>query len=1073
MNACLPAVRRAAAQGGRVSVWKVDPTGRLSTVCTHQRSGAIHHCVYKPFKAKSAAASIASGFSIAEQPPFYFANEGGAICIADDMGHCSDAVSVGMPLAALLYYAAKEHLVVLTRSLVMAQYRTEPGGKMGQVMKVKLSVAGGSDLGATACAWLSEGHLATVSSEAIVRVWDLANEDNYVLQLADEAGALANERALSIAYHPAKKLLAVGTSGGKVALWSLHAPRVAGGTIDDSSWRMLRPLGALDGPVRALHWAAGTSLLAATGSSTAAVCAQSTLVRLVRGEWALVQLSAYTYALEHIGNGTSLQISTQMRTRGADMWGSRVLLWNGTRAEVHEVAATGAARIELISSFHAPSLTLALHKENVYLLSDGRLNVANLKGVVRSTLPFLNDEGAPVLIDVNETTLCACTANGVLRAWDISRNEPRQLTAGRMFNVPGAGPVISVRVNPFGTAISILTQPPAETAGSRARGAPLPAGGAALSPTQATGERSSSVHVYHLESDCFSSYDFARQAATPIEHGWDATDAKLLGVLTEAGTLGSSGGGANADGGPDAAEQAALLAASSKAPGGGLELTTLFATADHGMRMQDTFAVPRHIESLLCLHCPRIYFSGLPAAVASPSADEADGYGRPDGFESGGSSRFGLGSSGALRAPGSLAGSAGDEIPFERAQPLCRVSSRMMRDFAGLVLPRGATVDGPVREALLSFSYQLTIGNMDEAYKAVRAIKSTSVWENMAKMCVKTRRVDVAEVCLGNMGHVRGADAVREAASEPEPEARIAMLAIQLGMLDDAARFYSQCGRHDLLSKMYQAAGRWSEALALAREKDRIHLGSTYHAYGKYLEESGDVAGAISAYESAGTHVSNVPRMLYGAGRLAELKEYIDRAGHKELYLWWAKYSESAGQFDDALAYYDQAGDQLARVRVLCFCNRLDDAAELANATVEPAAAYHLARQYEARSMVREAIHFFTRAGRFNQAARLAREHGLTSELQSLSLQAPAQMQSEAASFFEQRGQFDKAVQVRLAALACYGGPPASRLRRPASNLLLCCAHRRARLRCACPGPRLGRAPRALPFVLHDGLWSS
>lgn len=60
---------------------------------------------------------------------------------------------------------------------------------------------------------------------------------------------------------------------------------------------------------------------------------------------------------------------------------------------------------------------------------------------------------------------------------------------------------------------------------------------------------------------------------------------------------------------------------------------------------------------------------------------------------------------------------------------------------------------------------------------------SKAVWENMARMCVKTRRLDVAHVCLGNMGNARAAKALREAKAEPEPEAQVAMLAIQLGML--------------------------------------------------------------------------------------------------------------------------------------------------------------------------------------------------------------------------------------------------------------------------------------------------
>lgn len=53
----------------------------------------------------------------------------------------------------------------------------------------------------------------------------------------------------------------------------------------------------------------------------------------------------------------------------------------------------------------------------------------------------------------------------------------------------------------------------------------------------------------------------------------------------------------------------------------------------------------------------------------------------------------------------------------------------------------------------------------------------------MARMCVKTRRLDVARVCLGNMGNARAAKALKEAEGEPEPEAQVAMLAVQLGML--------------------------------------------------------------------------------------------------------------------------------------------------------------------------------------------------------------------------------------------------------------------------------------------------
>ena len=53
----------------------------------------------------------------------------------------------------------------------------------------------------------------------------------------------------------------------------------------------------------------------------------------------------------------------------------------------------------------------------------------------------------------------------------------------------------------------------------------------------------------------------------------------------------------------------------------------------------------------------------------------------------------------------------------------------------------------------------------------------------MSRMCVKTKRLDVASVCLGNMKNARAAKALRKAMKEPEHDARVAMLAIQLNML--------------------------------------------------------------------------------------------------------------------------------------------------------------------------------------------------------------------------------------------------------------------------------------------------
>jgi len=50
----------------------------------------------------------------------------------------------------------------------------------------------------------------------------------------------------------------------------------------------------------------------------------------------------------------------------------------------------------------------------------------------------------------------------------------------------------------------------------------------------------------------------------------------------------------------------------------------------------------------------------------------------------------------------------------------------------------------------------------------------------MAKVSVKTKRLDVAKVCLGNMADARGAMALKYAAAEPQLDAQVAILAIHL-----------------------------------------------------------------------------------------------------------------------------------------------------------------------------------------------------------------------------------------------------------------------------------------------------
>lgn len=172
--------------------------------------------------------------------------------------------------------------------------------------------------------------------------------------------------------------------------------------------------------------------------------------------------------------------------------------------------------------------------------------------------------------------------------------------------------------------------------------------------------------------------------------------------------------------------------------------------------------------------------------------------------------------------------------------------------------------DVKTRQIILNFSLYMAVGNMDQAFMCIRSIQSEAVWNNLARMCVKTGRLDVAKVCLGHMKRVRSVRALRNAMEDDtlEEDACVAVLAIELDMIDEAIILYKKCGRYDLLNKMLQACGRFDEALQIAEQLDRIHLKNTYYKYAEWMKDQCNAAQAIQFYEKTNNATTNITQML-------------------------------------------------------------------------------------------------------------------------------------------------------------------------------------------------------------------
>ncbi|MEW5317550.1 MAG: hypothetical protein WDW38_008838 [Sanguina aurantia] len=433
--------------------------------------------------------------------------------------------------------------------------------------------------------------------------------------------------------------------------------------------------------------------------------------------------------------------------------------------------------------------------------------------------------------------------------------------------------------------------------------------------------REPTLFVYFSELSTPLVYDFSKDAKLPQVICWDVLEPKLLGVQTMVVSRED-----------DCLDDPTAAAGGTTGPV--LEMAALFVSGDNGILLQEYQHLSPGTSGVVGLAAPFLLLHKKSAV-----------------------------------AP------AGGAAPFTS-----NVTRLLMQGFAGM-----QDADAPTKRALLDFSYNLAMGNMDEAFRSVKAIKSVHVWENMAHLCIKNKRLDVAEHCLGNMQHARGARALREAKGIEELDARVAAVAVHLGMLEDAKKLYIAADRYDLLNHLLCACGQWDRALEVAEKHDRIHLKSTHYTY---------------AQAEHACHTQHPLDPLHTDCLACLVPSHRPR---------WAHFLESHGQLPRALECYEKAGDSLSVVRIHCHSRDFAAAEEEVVRSGDMATAFHLARQYESQDRIQEAIRYYTASKRYSHGVRLAKLHQLDSDLMNLALKSTPVVMVDTADYLHERGHYDKA----------------------------------------------------------------
>ena len=528
----------------------------------------------------------------------------------------------------------------------------------------------------------------------------------------------------------------------------------------------------MSSPVHQLSWYGGQGTVAVVTDEGVTVLTESIMRCGMCGSLAVIQTDSHTVSIQITGSPTIWTENTDMLIQGLSVSASCFVVWNGKTARVYRVDAQMSA-VEALEPFLCSARAMAIADashitdEALFAAEQGMVKVLNFSGVQKGSISFTDAEGAPEHLDVNTCCLAVVTVKGVIQILDIKKPT-------RPVPIGSAGKFTALHVAL--TAESGVMAGVPSPIGTGSKGSPVSSskmgqglvGRGSIAPTATTvslkvkeirvnckgnrvailaahvegalqvRHRDSRLHVFDHNKGSIHTYDFKRDKRCPVSVFWDDTDERMLcceAVKDRVTAPASSKGVALSQGGEDKKKGEDTAVAEDGLSLAEVEVVIFFATTEHGLLMQDSFQRKSPHGPMIGFNVPRVSFRHL----TTPSEDGAEGPGWS-----------------------------------ERV----KIYSKVMRDFVGM-----DGVNEVTKKALLDFSYNLTLGKLDEAYRAVKTIGSVAIWENMAQMCVKTKRLDVAEVCLGNMGHARGAAAVRASRKEGSVELSIGFFDFMLSVM--------------------------------------------------------------------------------------------------------------------------------------------------------------------------------------------------------------------------------------------------------------------------------------------------
>ncbi|CAF0995675.1 unnamed protein product [Adineta ricciae] len=971
-----------------------------------------------------------------EPTMFFVGTDKGTVYTVTD--RLQKACSADDGIARLLHSYDHNILIVITVTNMMTQYNiqqiqtqsdvlipTHSGKLSGRPMDSDFTLIG-------------TNLFAYVTGESTIRMIDLNSSDNILLKLSPAMGFANNEVLICLSYSAAKGIIAAGTSKGNIAFWVYTPSRRA---IDmEKQWNLQRVKHICNGlPIRKVKYCPQRNCLAANLNSQLYMLTNEDMSAAYRDNLAVVQLSPTVVHIAFFRYSIVKEEELDMPFKNLCVSKNHIAVWNKKQLRVYELIYDASKSEEekvvrnnkgIVSC--SPS-NVVLYDQLLFVLENGRVNAMSFQGTSRQSLAFGQNEGEVTIMNSNASFLVIGSNKGYVKVFDISRRELQQL--GKTLNInshtPSVDSIRELAINCVGTKVTVLT-------------------------AQTNLQPSSRVYVWDVEKDIVNNFDFSSEKLTGSEYGlirrkdatsqtapqyrrypsniqWDSEDARLMALeiylhqqkfdlsaslttddllLTSRGV--GDGESTMIDGHPAASRE--VMSVNNEDSAESL-IVSMFCTPDNQILPKEVFLRNASYRQLIAIKIPFYFFvtrdknvelnvhAVKPNKTLNESKVDLPEVADENTAIKSSRIRIQLPKLDAIDATGLFPQTNNHEnhsngffTDAELGESIVYsdyLTGKTMGDFVGI-----NGLEKNIIDAIMNFGYNLTLGDLDAAFKAIKIIKKESVWENLARMCVLTRRADVAKICLGKMGLFRGARALRNA-DQDNPDTKVAILAIHLNMKEEAEKILLQSKQYDLLNQLYQSTNEWEKAIDTATRHDRIHLRNTYYNYAKYFEENNQLDKAIEYYEKSGTQTTEVRRMFLDRRDMAGYKAYTANKNDPKLFRWWGRYFESRGKIEDALGCYRKADDNLSLCRLLCEQDQPTKAIELCSDTGNKAACYHMARYFEKKGDFKQAIAYFQQASAISNAMRLCRDNHLDEYMANIAAQGTPDDMLEAARYFQ------------------------------------------------------------------------